>query len=86
MPANTHEDTFGRLARASGQVAGISRMIDDGGHFTEVLQQIAAVQKSLEAVGNMVIRNFMEQSITTAIKASDRMIHDELMSVLTRHR
>ena len=57
MSADKREEALKRLARASGQVAGISRMIDDGRHCTEVLQQIAAVQRALDAVGNIVLRN-----------------------------
>ena len=86
MPADKREDALKRLARASGQVAGISRMIDDGRHCTEVLQQIAAVQKALDAVGNIVMRNYLERCVTTAIEDRDPMIYDELMTVLTRYR
>jgi len=86
MPADKREDALKRLARASGQVAGISRMIDDGRHCTEVLQQIAAVQKALDAVGNLVLRNYLERCVTTAIEGGDPLIYDELMKVLTRYR
>ena len=86
MPADKRDEALKRLARASGQVAGISRMIDDGRHCTEVLQQIAAVQKALDAVGNLVLRNYLESCVTTAIEGGDPLIYDELMTVLTRYR
>ena len=86
MPPDKREEALKRLARASGQVAGISRMIDDGRHCTEVLQQIAAVQKALDAVGNIVLRNYLERCVTTAIEGGDPLIYDELMTVLTRYR
>ena len=86
MSADKREEALKRLARASGQVAGISRMIDDGRHCTEVLQQIAAVQKALDAVGNIVLRNYLERCVTTAIEGGDPLIYDELMTVLTRYR
>ena len=86
MPADKREDALKRLARASGQVAGISRMIDDGRPCTDVLQQIAAVQKALDAVGNLVLRNYLERCVTTAIEGGDQTIYDELMTVLTRYR
>ena len=86
MPADKRDEALKRLARASGQVAGISRMIDDGRHCTDVLQQIAAVQKALDAVGNIVMRNYLERCVTTAIEGGDPMIYDELMTVLTRYR
>ena len=86
MPADKRQEALKRLARASGQVAGISRMIDDGRHCTDVLQQIAAVQKALDAVGNMVLRNYLERCVTTAIEGGDPLIYDELMTVLSRYR
>ena len=86
MPADKRTDSLKRLARASGQVAGISRMIEDGRHCTDVLQQIAAVQKALDAVGNIVMRNYLERCVTTAIEGGDQTIYDELMTVLTRYR
>lgn len=86
MPADKRDEALKRLARASGQVAGISRMIDDGRHCTDVLQQITAVQKALDAVGNIVMRNYLERCVTTAIEGGDPMIYDELMTVLARYR
>ena len=86
MAPDKRDEALKRLARASGQVAGISRMIDDGRHCTEVLQQIAAVQKALDAVGNLVLRNYLERGVTTAIEGGDPLIYDELMTVLTRYR
>ena len=86
MPPDKRDEALKRLARASGQLAGISRMIDDGRHCTEVLQQIAAVHKALDAVGNMVMRNYLERFVTTAIEGGDPTIYDEVMTVLTRYR
>ena len=86
MSPEKRDEALKRLARASGQVAGISRMIDDGRHCTDVLQQIAAVQKALDAVGNLVLRNYLERCVTTAIEGGDPLIYDELMTVLTRYR
>lgn len=86
MSPEKRDEALKRLARASGQVAGIGRMIGDGRHCTDVLQQIAAVQKALDAVGSIVMRNYLERCVTTAIEGGDPMIYDELMTVLNRYR
>lgn len=86
MSPDKRDEALKRLNRAAGQVAGISRMINDDRHCTEVLQQIAAVQKALDAVGNIVLRNYLERCVTTAIEGGDPLIYDELMTVLTRYR
>ncbi len=86
MPADKRDQALQRLARASGQVQGISRMIDEGRHCTEVLQQIAAVQKALDGVGTIVLRNYLERCVTTAIEGGDPLVYDELMRVFSRYR
>ncbi len=86
MPAEQRAEALKRMARASGQVQGISRMIDEGRHCTDVLQQIAAVQKALDGVGTIVLRNYLERCVTTAIEGGDPLIYDELMRVFSRYR
>jgi DNA-binding FrmR family transcriptional regulator len=86
MPADKRAEALTRMARASGQVQGISRMIEEGRHCTEVLQQIAAVQKALDGVGTIVLRNYLERCVTTAIEGGDPLIYDELMRVFSRYR
>lgn len=86
MPADKREQALKRLSRANGQVHGIARMVEDGRHCTDVLQQIAAVQKALDAVGTIVLRNYLERCVTTAIEGGDPLIYDELMKVFSRYR
>lgn len=86
MPAAQRSDALARLARATGQVQGVARMVDEGRHCTEVLQQIAAAQKALDGVGTIVLRNYLERCVTTAIEGGDPLIYDELMRVFSRYR
>ncbi len=86
MPADKRDQALKRLSRAHGQVAGIARMVEDGRHCTDVLQQIAAVQKALDGVGTIVLRNYLERCVTTAIEGGDPLIYDELMQVFSRYR
>lgn len=86
MPAAKREEALKRLARATGQVQGISRMVEQGRHCPEVLQQIAAAQKALDGVGTIVLRNYLESCVTTAIEGSDPLVYDELMKVFSRYR
>ncbi|MDP9434608.1 MAG: metal-sensitive transcriptional regulator [Actinomycetota bacterium] len=86
MPTDKREEALARLARANGQVQGISRMVEQGRHCTDVLQQIAAVQKALDGVGTIVLRNYLERCVTTAIESGDPLIYDELMRLFSRYR
>ena len=86
MPADKRDEALARLARAAGQVQGIARMVEGNRHCTDVLQQIAAVHKALDAVGNLVLRNYLERCVTTAIEGGDPLIYDEMMKVFARYR
>ncbi len=86
MPADKRDEALKRLARATGQVQGISRMVEQGRRCPDVLQQIAAVQKALDGVGTLVLRNYLERCVTTAIEGGDPLIYDELMKVFSRYR
>ncbi len=86
MPADKRQEALARLARVGGQVQGIQRMVEQGRHCTDVLQQIAAVQKALDGVGTIVLRNYLERCVTTAIDSGDPLIYDELMKVFARYR
>ncbi|EGX57723.1 hypothetical protein SZN_21276 [Streptomyces zinciresistens K42] len=80
------DDAMVRLAKISGQVQGISRMIRDGRYCVDVLDQIASAQKALDGVSRQVMRNYLERCVSDAIKGDDPFVYDELMKVLFRHR
>ncbi|MGI5139328.1 MULTISPECIES: metal-sensitive transcriptional regulator [unclassified Streptomyces] len=80
------DDALVRLAKIGGQVQGVSRMIREGRHCVDVLDQITSVQKALDGVSRTVLRNYLERCVTDAIKSDDPLVYDELMQVLFRHR
>ncbi|MFD3928318.1 metal-sensitive transcriptional regulator [Streptomyces sp. NPDC058614] len=80
------DDALVRLAKIGGQVQGVTRMIREDRYCVDVLDQIASVQKALDGVSRTVMRNYLEQCVTDAIKKDDPLIYDELMKVLFRHR
>jgi len=49
-----------RVNRISGQVAGISRMIEDDRYCVDVLDQIAAVRSALDSLGVELLTNHIE--------------------------
>jgi DNA-binding FrmR family transcriptional regulator len=75
-----------RLAKAAGQVQGISRMVSADRYCVDVLTQIAAAQKALDGVARVITRNYLERCVTDAINGGDPLIYDELMRVIDRRR
>ncbi len=75
-----------RLAKAAGQVQGVARMVNDDRYCIDVLTQITAAQKALDAAARVITRNYLERCVTDAINGGDPLIYDELMRVLYRSR
>lgn len=76
-------DAAVRLNRIGGQIEGLKKMIAEGRPCVEVLTQLASVQEALRGLTKLMMRNYLENCATAAIrsKASDE-IYDELMDVI----
>ena len=62
------KDTYlKRLRRVEGQVRGIARMIEDDKYCIDVLTQVSAATKALEAVALGLLDEHLKHCITQAI-------------------
>ena len=86
MEPERRADVLLRLAKAAGQVQGVSRMVSADRYCVDVLDQIAAAQKALDGVARIITRNYLERCATHAITHRDPLIYDELMRVIDRRR
>ena len=86
MEPERRADVLLRLAKAAGQVQGISRMVESNRHCVDVLTQIAAAQKALDGAARIITRNYLERCVTEAITSGDPLIYDEVMRVIDRRR
>lgn len=86
MDQERRDEVLLRLAKAAGQVQGISRMVSADRYCVDVLNQIAAAQKALDGVARIMARNYLERCVTDAINGGDPLIYDEVMRVLYRTR
>lgn len=67
-----------RLKRAQGQLAGVVRMIEEGGDCQQVVNQLAAVSKALDRAGFAIISTGLQQCLTSEdpevdVKALEKM-------------
>ncbi len=82
----TREQTLKRLKIIEGQVRGVQGMVDEGRYCVEILMQLAAVQEGLRNVGKQVMRNYLENCATHAIRErGGPEIYDELMEVIYKY-
>jgi DNA-binding FrmR family transcriptional regulator len=60
-----------RMRRIEGQVRGIARMIDEDAYCIDVLTQVSAVTKALQAVSLALVEDHLGHCVVDAAKASD---------------
>lgn len=58
-----------RLARIEGQVRGIARMVEDDTYCIDVLTQVSATTKALEAVALMLLEDHLAHCVVDAARA-----------------
>lgn len=71
-----------RLKAAEGQIRGLQEMIDAQRPCMEVLTQLAAAQSALRQVSRIILRNYLENCATQAIRRSDTKVYDALMEAI----
>lgn len=78
-----------RLNRVGGQVAGISRMVENDAYCVDVLRQISAVQAALGKVGSIILESHMNTCVAQAFDSGRdrerRQKIEELLEVFNRY-
>jgi DNA-binding FrmR family transcriptional regulator len=59
-----------RMRRIEGQVRGIARMIDDDVYCIDILTQVSAVTKALQAVSLALVEDHLGHCVVDAAKTS----------------
>ena len=78
-----------RLRRIEGQVRGLQRMVEEERYCPDVMEQVSAVQESLRAVGQLLLRNHLQHCVTGAVRSGDEtrsnQVYDELAALFFKH-
>lgn len=69
--ASDKEAYLKRMRRIEGQVRGIARMIDKDAYCIDVLTQVSAVTKALQAVSLALVEDHIGHCVVDAAKNSD---------------
>jgi len=83
MIAEYKADAEHRLKAAIGHLKAVERMVAEERYCVDIMKQLAAVQSSLEAVQQVLLKNHLSTCVTDAILAGsgDALIH-ELVAAL----
>jgi DNA-binding FrmR family transcriptional regulator len=65
LPEEDTAPALNRLKRASGQLAGVIRMLEDGRDCEEVVMQLAAVSRALDRAGFTIVASGLKQCLTS---------------------
>ncbi|MGY3321093.1 MULTISPECIES: metal-sensitive transcriptional regulator [Arthrobacter] len=60
-----------RLKRAQGQLAGVTRMLEEGKDCKDIVTQLAAVSKALDRAGFAIIASGLEQCLIRGDSSMD---------------
>lgn len=65
------DDYLKRLRRIEGQARGLQRMVDDEKYCIDILTQVAAMTKALQAVSLGLLEEHMAHCVIDAARESD---------------
>jgi DNA-binding FrmR family transcriptional regulator len=66
----TKDDYLKRLRRVEGQIRGIARMVDDDVYCIDILTQVAAATKALQAVSLGLMEDHLGHCVVDAARES----------------
>ena len=73
-----------RLNRVIGQMNGIKRMIEEDRYCDDVLIQLAAADKGIKSLANILLENHMHTCLVEGIKEGRVEIIDEVIELVRR--
>ena len=83
----SHEDKkliMNRLNRISGQINGISKMIESDAYCNDVLIQLSAVKNSVKSLSTHILENHLYMCVARDLENGDLDSIDELISLFKR--
>jgi DNA-binding FrmR family transcriptional regulator len=83
-PDSQKRDLIIRLHRIQGQLEGIEHMIEEDRYCMEVLNQLAAAQKGLEAVSLKVLETHMKTCMKEELLEGDDQAVDRVLELVRK--
>jgi CsoR family transcriptional regulator, copper-sensing transcriptional repressor len=76
--SSSKDDVQRRLRRVEGQVRGLQRMVDEDAYCIDVLTQVAAVTKALQAVALELLDGHLNTCVADAIGQGGTAAQDKI--------
>jgi DNA-binding FrmR family transcriptional regulator len=81
MPGYIHEKTAiqKRLRRIEGQVRGLQRMVDEDQYCINILDQVSATTRALQAVALELLDDHLSHCVVNAVAAGGQEADDKII-------
>ena len=73
MDDNDTKKISNRFVRASGQVQGVGKMLNEGRYCVDVIRQIRAAKSALAALESVILERHLHTCVREAFAASDSL-------------
>lgn len=73
-----------RLNRMTGQLSGISKMLEENRYCGDILMQVAAVESALQSFGYSILKSHLETCVCEQIEAGNKEVIDEAMYLIKK--
>ena len=73
-----------RLNRVIGQLGGVKTMIDDNRYCGDVLLQLAAAEKAVHRVSELLLENHLQTCVIEQVREGNDAVVDEAMDLIRK--
>lgn len=73
-----------RLSRMTGQLNGISRMLEENRYCGDILTQVAAVESALQSFGYIILQEHLETCVVEEVQSGNAQIMEEVIDLVKK--
>jgi len=85
MSSHKLPEVISRLTSIEGHVRGVKKMAEEGRSCEELLLQVSAVKSAINAVGRVILEDYLEDCIIDGIKQqADAEVLDRMKKALEK--
>lgn len=71
-----------RLKTIEGHIRGVQRMVEEDVYCIDIIKQVMAVQRALDAFNSLVLEEHLQGCVTTAIRSDDAQERERVIKEL----
>lgn len=75
-------EMINRIRSIQGHLKGVERMVDEDQYCMDILAQTRAIEKALQRLDALILRNHMNTCVTTAIQGDSQTERERVIGEL----